>query len=99
MFDIGSGEMLVILVLALLLFGGSLPDVARNLGRSVGELKRSFADNTRPLLDAKNDIEREVAEVGRLDGAGRIDGPGGKDAEKPGDRPDPGLPSGDGPKP
>lgn len=64
MFDIGSGEILVILILALLLFGGSLPDVARNLGRSVGDLKRGFAEGTRPLQDARNEIEREVAEVG-----------------------------------
>jgi sec-independent protein translocase protein TatA len=64
MFDIGSGEMLVILVLALLLFGGSLPDVARNVGRSVGELKRSFSESTRPLRDARDAVEREVAEVG-----------------------------------
>ena len=64
MFDIGSGEMLVILVLALLLFGGSLPDVARNLGKSVGELKRGFTDSTRPLRDAKDEVEREIAEVG-----------------------------------
>jgi len=64
MFDIGSGEMLVILVLALLLFGGSLPDVARNLGRSVGDLKRGFAEGTRPLREARDDVDREVAEIG-----------------------------------
>jgi len=74
MLDIGSGEMLVILVLALLLFGGSLPDVARNLGRTVGELKRSFSDTTRPLRDAKDEVEREVGEIGEIGGEKR--GPG-----------------------
>jgi len=63
-FDIGSGELMLILVLALLLFGGRLPDVARNLGRSVAELKRGFSDSTRPLRDAQADVEREIAEVG-----------------------------------
>jgi sec-independent protein translocase protein TatA len=62
--EIGTGEILVILVLALLLFGGSLPDVARNLGKSVGDLKRSFTDSTRPLREAKDEVEREVAEIG-----------------------------------
>ena len=78
MFDIGSGEMMVILVLALLLFGGRLPDVARNLGRSVGELKRGFSESTRPLRDARSDVEREVAEIG---------------GEKPAELPKPGPPS------
>jgi sec-independent protein translocase protein TatA len=63
-FDIGSGELVLILVLALLLFGGRLPDVARNLGRSVAELKRGFSDSTRPLRDAQAEVEREIAEVG-----------------------------------
>ncbi len=79
MFDIGSGEMLVILVLALLLFGGSLPDVARNLGRSVGDLKRGFAEGTRPLREAHGEVEREVAEIG---------------SERPPDRPPPAPPAG-----
>jgi TatA/E family protein of Tat protein translocase len=63
-FDIGTGEVLVILVLALLLFGGSLPDVARNLGRTVGEFKRDFTESTRPLRDAGDRIDREVKEIG-----------------------------------
>ena len=79
MFDIGSGEMLVILVLALLLFGGSLPDVARNLGRSVGDLKRGFAEGTRPLRDVKDGVEREVAEIGELDEKKPMPGPPGMD--------------------
>ncbi len=64
MFDVGSGELMVILLLALLLFGGKLPEVARNFGRSVGELKRSLAETTRPLRDAQGEMEREMAETG-----------------------------------
>jgi sec-independent protein translocase protein TatA len=63
-FDIGTGEVLVILVLALLLFGGSLPDVARNLGRTVGEFKRDFTESTRPVRDVRDGIAREVKEIG-----------------------------------
>jgi len=92
MFDIGSGEMLVILVLALLLFGGSLPDVARNLGRSVGELKRSFSENTRPFREAQNDVEREVAEIGEEKARPARHG----DPAKPGDSPKVDPPAGGG---
>jgi sec-independent protein translocase protein TatA len=63
-FDIGSGELLLIAVVALLLFGGRLPDVARNLGRTVADFKRGFAEGTRPLRDAGAQIEREIAETG-----------------------------------
>lgn len=38
--DIGGGEFVVIVVVALMLYGGRLPEVARNVGRTVGELKR-----------------------------------------------------------
>ena len=70
MFDIGTGELLVILVLALLMFGGRLPEVARNLGKSVGELKRGFATTTRPLADARREVERGIEEAGREDRPG-----------------------------
>ena len=77
MFDIGSGELMVILVMALLLFGGSLPDVARKLGRSVAELKRGLADSTRPLREAQEDLERDV------EGAGEKRKPGGPAGDEP----------------
>lgn len=47
---IGTGELLVILCLALILFGGKkLPELARNLGRGLREFKRA----TEGDLDAK----------------------------------------------
>ena len=64
MFDIGTGELILILVAALLLFGGRLPEVARNLGRTVGDLKRGFSDSARPLRDAQAELEREVENAG-----------------------------------
>lgn len=42
MLGIGSGEILVILVVVLILFGGKkLPEFAQNLGRGIREFKRA----------------------------------------------------------
>lgn len=42
MFGIGMGELIVILIILLLLFGASrLPDIAKALGRSVKEFKKA----------------------------------------------------------
>ncbi|MBL7071673.1 MAG: twin-arginine translocase TatA/TatE family subunit [Candidatus Omnitrophica bacterium] len=42
MFNLGMGELLVILLIVLLLFGASkLPEIARALGKSVKEFKKA----------------------------------------------------------
>ena len=42
LFDLGNGELIVILIVALLLFGSRLPGAMRSLGRSVTEFKRGM---------------------------------------------------------
>ena len=51
--DVGGGEIVVIGIIALLLFGKNLPMQARNLGRAIAEFKRTISE-------ASNEIHREM---------------------------------------
>jgi TatA/E family protein of Tat protein translocase len=56
MFGIGMTELLVILVVALLVFGPSkLPELARSLGRGVAEFRRASADLRQSLMETAED--------------------------------------------
>src|SRR5918911_2793278 len=64
--SIGTTEMLLILVVALILFGPrKLPELARSLGKSLNEFKRASDD-------FKRTWEREV-EVERIERQERVD--------------------------
>ena len=52
----GPVELVVILVVALLLFGSRLPNVMRNMGRGITEFKRGIKDSSNEL---KQTIEND----------------------------------------
>lgn len=47
--SLGFAEMLVLGVVALLVFGGRLPEVMQNLGRSYAKFRRGMNDLTNPI--------------------------------------------------
>jgi sec-independent protein translocase protein TatA len=49
--SLGYGEMLVFGILALVLFGGKLPEVARNFGRGYREMRKKVDDLQREFRD------------------------------------------------
>ena len=57
MFDLGFQELIVIFIVALLVFGPKrLPELARNLGKGVGQLRKA-------MFDLKSEVEREMEDT------------------------------------
>ena len=72
MFDIGLPELLVIIVIALILFGpDKLPELAKVFGRAMKEFKKateevkeSFEEETRDFKDLKNNLPDLPEKIG-----------------------------------
>ncbi len=54
----GTGEWMVILFIGLLIFGRRLPDVARNLGKTVNEFKRGLRDFQESADEVVSDVNK-----------------------------------------
>jgi len=62
MFDVGATELLVVAVLAVMLYGGDLPDVARKAGTTVKRL-RGVADDLKRQVTLPPEMQTGFHEV------------------------------------
>ncbi|KJU82693.1 Twin-arginine translocation subgoup [Candidatus Magnetobacterium bavaricum] len=76
MFDLGMQEIIMIFVVALLVFGPkNLPDLARKVGKVLGQIKRvmfdvrnqvnaaMYAEDNNPLSEELNSLKRELHDI------------------------------------
>ena len=67
MFDLGIQELIVIFVVALLVFGPKrLPEIARSMGKGLGELKRAL-DGVKTQINSELHEVRDIKELKDLD--------------------------------
>lgn len=105
--SLGFTEIVLVGFVALLVYGGDLPEVMRNLGRGYAKLRRSLHELTQPVRDEidviKNapvpDDRSRSASRGALPEGENGDTPDAQDAapgtpegEEPDDEPEPDLP-------
>lgn len=61
MFSLGWGEIVVIGLLALLVLGPKrLPEVARQIGKAWGTLRRTFMESTKDLREELREVNKEM---------------------------------------
>ena len=62
MFNIGPGELILILLILLILFGAKrLPEIGRALGKSLGEFKKGMQEAKEEMKDSSHneDVKKE----------------------------------------
>ncbi len=58
--QIGMSELIVILIIVLLLFGGKkIPEMMRGLGKGVSEFKKGMREGDQPTNDDKKDTKTQ----------------------------------------
>lgn len=57
--NLGMGELLLIMVVVLILFGGKkIPEIARNLGKGISEFKKGMNDLKKEISITDEDIDK-----------------------------------------
>ena len=75
MFNIGMGEMIVVAVVALFVFGpGKLPEVARAVGKGLRDFRKAMQDvaddlNAEEIREVKESIQKDIKDVKHLGGS------------------------------
>ncbi|MDA7836664.1 twin-arginine translocase TatA/TatE family subunit [Salibacteraceae bacterium] len=60
-FNLGGGEIFVVLMFVLLFFGSKrIPDVARNLGRGIRQFKNATEDIQRDITDSVSEVKKSI---------------------------------------
>ncbi|HNS31851.1 MAG TPA: twin-arginine translocase TatA/TatE family subunit [bacterium] len=60
MFNMGPGELIVILIILLLLFGAKrLPEIGRAMGKSLGEFKKGMSESKEEANNIDDDEGRK----------------------------------------
>ena len=61
MFNLGTGELLIIFLVILLLFGAKrLPELARGLGKGINEFKDAVETGKKEILDAEKSNKKKL---------------------------------------
>jgi len=64
--SIGVPELILILVVALIIFGpGKLPEVGKSLGKTIREFRRSSRDIVEDVTESAKEIKEEVQEASK----------------------------------
>ena len=63
MMGIGTPELIILGIIALLLFGKDLPKVAKSAGKTLSEFKKGMSEMTSDLREATRDLEDEARSV------------------------------------
>lgn len=63
-FNMGGGEIFIVLLFALLFFGSKrIPEIARGLGKGIRQFKDATNDIQRDIEDSIQDTKKQVDEV------------------------------------